>query len=515
MNYKTIIIIILLSLISFDCCNTNKTEEYAKLESIDNLINEDNYEAANAIFESIDIQNINNNELEAYYNMIYTRINDINKQPADIDKINSSIEYYKRKKNNIKTAYCYLYKGNQFLNSNADSTIWNYKEAEYYASMANDPKLQYYIYWNIASINGNIGDPQLALEYKKKQYNISMEMGTQYHDEALLNLASSYNRLKMYDSAQICCHQIKNPDDLSQGLKPYYYNLMGELCLSNNKDQAIEYFEKSIKYRFFEKGYKNLSKLYYENGRKDEAEILIQKVIDSSCYEVQIDVLEFLYNQAIADNNITYALELSNRIRYTMDSIKTRESKRNIIKTQNHYDNILKGNIHKHQLAVITFIIILIITIAIIVSTALLYRNVSQQKQMMENNLKIIGLEKEIAYLEQQSIDSDQYKKLNEELNKLQCNTQKAEKLLDDINHNSPTITWNKNDFNTFAELFLSRNKEFAQTITSKYHNLTINDKILLILEHIGKSDTEICAILGVSSVTIRVRRSRLVSKQQ
>lgn len=72
------------------------------------------------------------------------------------------------------------------------------------------------------------------------------------------------------------------------------------------------------------------------------------------------------------------------------------------------------------------------------------------------------------------------------------------------------TVMWKKKDFECVVEYYRLVDVEFVDSLERGYSGLTPKQKFFLILEHMGKTDTEIMSIMAVAEVSLRSIRSRV-----
>lgn len=74
-------------------------------------------------------------------------------------------------------------------------------------------------------------------------------------------------------------------------------------------------------------------------------------------------------------------------------------------------------------------------------------------------------------------------------------------------------MTWEKSDYTDFIEYYKLVDLPFVLSIEREYKSLTPGNKLLLILQNMGKTETELQRILGTTIGTIRVQQSRIRKK--
>jgi predicted nucleic acid-binding protein len=85
----------------------------------------------------------------------------------------------------------------------------------------------------------------------------------------------------------------------------------------------------------------------------------------------------------------------------------------------------------------------------------------------------------------------------------------KAEELYQRLTNNESIAQWSKDERDIVAEYYMTQNADFEREISTNYDKLPTNSIILLILQNIGKSKTEIMDIMGFSDQAYRSLKSR------
>lgn len=80
------------------------------------------------------------------------------------------------------------------------------------------------------------------------------------------------------------------------------------------------------------------------------------------------------------------------------------------------------------------------------------------------------------------------------------------------VEDNGNISQWNKTQQDNFVEFYTTKEAEFADDMERSYRGLTSRYKILLILQHLGKSDNDIMTIMSIQPDNLRKMRS-LINK--
>ncbi len=488
-----------------------KSELYYSLEAIDSLMYIYEVDEAKKAIKSIDSTMLGSDREKAYYNFLYARLF----CGPNSNVLNEALDYYYDVDDVEGIAYCLLYKANSYSSYKDDSASWFFREAEYYAYQTKNRRLRYLVNWGLGRINNSLGDVGLALKYYKRQFDEACYLRDMEHDIALLDCASASISLQRKDSAWFYISQIINPDAFPESIKPFYYNYKGELLLDRDTILALECFEKSVGYRYWELSYKNLSELYYALGRVDDAERLISRVMDSSCYEIRIEVMDMFIKDAIRDRDLDKLVDCYGEKCLLLDSLMERNAKYRVFESQKECEEYIADM--EFRILILRSLIGLIVVVIVIVGVVLYrrYENVKLEMELAERGAMISNLQSEISGLELRNSSNDDINVVKERLDALLSDSVEGGKLLELVQKNNCTLAWSKYDIDTLIEYYSSITPAFKKEVEMMPDCLTGNERFFLLLESLNKTDAQMSRILGISEVSVRVKRSRMRKKCQ
>lgn len=87
--------------------------------------------------------------------------------------------------------------------------------------------------------------------------------------------------------------------------------------------------------------------------------------------------------------------------------------------------------------------------------------------------------------------------------------------LFNEIMNGKTTVLWKKNDFENIIEYYRLVDMEFVDMLDNSYDELSPKYKFFLILEHIGMTDKQIMASMGIAEVSVRSIRSRVNKRKK
>ncbi len=481
-------------------------------------------DSAKVLLESIDASRITTERDIAFYNMYKTMVY-VNKDiPITDSLIENSIKYFENANDPRNLAQALFYKGQMVADGNIRALC--YKKAEYNILMTDDDQWKYMVFWGLSAVNVNLGDKRLALEYTKKRYETAKKLTKVEVMCSVLSMAMDYHLLGEDDSARMYCDTLVSLGvEIDERLQSIYCNLMGELCLDTDRQKALEYFEEGVKHRYHQKCWKNLSTLYVEMGKGEEAEVFIRKTLDSSCYEVQIDMLTALYDVEKKCGNYSAAIDLAERIIDRKDSLQQRISNCRVVEEQHRFDEKINEIEYRNKIARYVFCLFICLLVAAIIVLLNAYRKGGVEKKQLENDQKRMIYENTITRLrgdlreaknsqvQSHSLISELQEKLREKEQEWKRLYAFGSTLQSEIDNNKSIVMWSNDDIEDFVNFYLSQNDNLRAKLKNEYNNLNLNDRLFLILEDLDKTTNQIGSILGVSVASVRMRKYRLKDK--
>lgn len=247
-------------------CYLNIGKIYMKDEFYKGAIN--HFDFAEDVLDKSNIEDMNiYKDLYSKIAYCHIKLNNPNKSLEYIEKINSIDS-----KNNVKEELnIIMLRGNNFL------SMGKYEEAKECFKRTleildkEDNRVGIAdVYLTISDIYKNIGDPEKALEYSHKVYDITKNEEDEYMMKGLFKIIESYIEIGEYDKAKIYCKialasAIKNKNKFNEYRVLKFYSEMYKLQNENN--MAIEYLSKCISIISDLGDHKILANLYIDLGQ--------------------------------------------------------------------------------------------------------------------------------------------------------------------------------------------------------------------------------------------------------
>lgn len=496
----------------------------SRLKQAEELIAADRLDSALSIIESIDSTAIPDDEDRAHYYMLNTRLlYCLYKPVTDTAQIRWAANYYStHDKDKIRLANTYYYLGMLELEkNNTVEAARHLKKAEEAALLTKDLNLKHKIYDALSTLNFRTDNFSLALRYANMTLDCARKTGNN------LWLAYSYNHLA-------CIHeQIGNTDSawsyiqkcvpfthaLNDKERSMIYNMLGDFYLRRGDyDMAINHIGQAYEITPHAQTCNLLAGIYSSRGDRQKARELWKQALDSASREVRSQILDTIATHYYAHGKSDSAYIVVRKLMALRDSLSKERETVAINEIQLKYDHQAdKRHYDKLLIRALYILIGLILIIAIGVCYHLIKSSRTRHK-MMSDQILINDYNRQINDLQSSDRNSAQeVSRLQQKLDKIkkeQANLMiKGRELYLSIVEGSSVVTWSKSDISKFVEYYKVINLPFVMQIERDYSGLTDNNRLFLILQDMGKSDTDISQILGISQGAIRTTRYRLRAK--
>lgn len=525
---------ILISLL-YMACSANQIE--SDLSMIDDLLLMENNDSASKILDGIVVTDLESDEQIAHYNLIKTEIAIRNNVPIGDSLINRSISYYIKGGNDVKLANSYYYKGLVVFDHGMwDSSAYYYKMAEQLSEKNDDHELGFKVYWALAALNGSLGDKHLSIYYSKKQLEESIHLSDSARATALLLVAFSYHVANNNDSAINVLQKLSGLEDCIYSYhKPYYYNLLGELSMDSNPDKAMYYFQHSAKLGYTQEAYANMAILYNNNNQPELAREMIRRTMDSSCYEIQIDLLNMQCNMMQEAGDYVSALDFARQASVVKDSLALRNQQSKIVAMQKELEYREREFRQRRiiGIGVSAFLILILLTLLLIYVK--IHQNDVLKAEIQANENEAVKMRNLIDSYSHQTLklkaEIDELRKNGEPMdsnkittieNKLYAlETVKRERidngkrLLESLLAGGNTIQWETAHFNDVMEYYVFKNPNYWISLTEEYEDVSPKNFLFLLLFHLSISENDVARIFCIKESSVKSKLSRLRTKKK
>ena len=524
----------------------------AMMEEVDSLIARNLDDSANAVFNMIDTNSVGNGDARAYYNLLKTELVFRSGAVLNSDSmIDASIAHYERSGDIHKLAQAYYFKGRmQHERGETVEAIMTLKKAEFTAKDIGDDWLKARIFVNLACFNGTKGEFRLALEYCKKAVNPALNCGNKI---TILDVYSEmsviYGNLGLVDSSIVCMEKCEPYIDFvkEKGYKAHVYSALASLYnkkgnIAKAKGYALASLQLSSKYDT----YYILSDIYRQEGDIAKADSLRDLAYGKADARYRLMILTDMWEEAKSAGNFEEATVLSERITALRDSLAERERIDGIRERQATFGaeatvgEVVDASAGRVKAVVSVAAVLVLAVLALAVGKvrkgkrdlakersnaaermAKAMEETSKHKDRADRMEKVIrGLRHDVqqgsAKVGKQEA---QLEALKEELSHSreradECLREFSQMLVDVLLRNKSIGTWGSKKqarFVTWCEVAIDGVGEMLSGYSQK---LTDHNKLLAILLYMGKSDGDICNIMGLSMASCHKAIARLKNKQ-
>ena len=280
---------------------------------------------------------------QADYALLLTQARSRNRITATSDSlIRIATDYYQDSNDKARKAKAFLYLGDVYMDmQNHIEAMKALKQAEEQVNDA-ESSVQSLIYSNLAYLNRESGNYELAWKYYQKALNVNISNG--YTERIVTNLTNVLNLPlpKVQDSITIYINQL---EEILLSVRPElqskaYNNIGVYFYKCNQTRQAAKYFQKaihtsvSVPYR----AYLNLARIYDEEGNTARADSLYQAALQSPVWATKARIYEALYNRSLHAHRYQEATEYMKRYQLAVDSFYTQRQSQEIQELQTKYD---------------------------------------------------------------------------------------------------------------------------------------------------------------------------------
>ena len=515
MKMKRTFFVLLVPLLLLSACGGGKGNE--QLDKVDSLVTAEAFDSAYQTLMAIDERDIRTDADQAHYNLLKVRTSILIGKPLPTDSlIDSAIAYYEKHVDHEKLADAYYYKAiNQF---DLQQGIVFYKKAEQQALVTGNKYQLYKIYEGIAFVNRMYRKNDLQLVYSKKALNMAKAVNKKnWIVYTYYALAHAYLELKNEDSTEICLKQIPPIIKyVNNNEKPILLSSIGYFYKEKQPELAKKYLKESLEYQELTATYAYLAEISYEEGKKDEAYQYWKKGLLVQDVTPKDNILQNIIEYDIERGKTDSICERVNEIIAIRDSIDDKLKNDTIKDLQTRFD--YEVAMHEKDQTVIRwqwaliglFVVVVGLALYIIIKRykeKLLLKNHQMQIQEYTNQ---IGLLKESGEGASQQIEllSDEIRKIMDEKSP---RLSEGRMLYDSIMEGRPIVKWSADDEKKFIEYFTATNYRLISHLRKepRRENLTDHKLIYLLLKEMGKTDKEVCEIMGLSDAGLRSIRNR------
>ncbi len=521
------------------CLYRNNETAYANIAKIDTLLAQGKTDSAYQALTKVRKGGIQSESEQAYYNLLKAEIM-FRKSiaPPEYTGINQSISFYGKAKDYRKLARAYYVKGRiADLSGNVKECVRCMAMAESMASKTNDNLLKCRIYITLAATCINGGESQLALENGRKAIYFGEKSGNK---EMLLycysNLSSIHSRLNNPDSSLFYANKsLPLIRYISDGSKIYALTNIGAAYEFRDPAKAKAYARKALEIKPYANAYHLLGAIAYREGRTEDGKALLRRGIEVSTELMRtISMTEDLAECEQKEGNGGEAarlLQMATALRDSLARKNTADSIAGVMAAHELLQAERDAEAERGNWMAIVAVLASVAGAAALAAVIYLKRTRRDLRQariqVEKSESKLNALKEKLAALRamgKKEADAHQkelrkmearHKKAEEELNKAMEETMaNGHRLSGQVARGESIAQWKKREMRWFAEYYMAINKDFGLVVETGYTGLTYRQTVFLILEHMGKTQEEIMAMMNISYDNLRKMRSVIYTKK-
>ena len=512
------ILISIIALLASSCQNRRPNKSLAE---VDSLVVAELYDSAyHLVTTKLESANFTPEE-QAHYDLLKVQTSILANKPLESSDsiLDGVISYYNQHVNHERLADAYYYKAiGAYKAKDPQQSIMLYKKAELHANQSGSLYQQFKIAEGISFVNNRCANFDLQLEYAKKALELSKVLGHKnWIAYSLSKIEMAYFKLGMVDSAMYYLNQI--PSYIKYVDKkdlPSFLTEMGFLLKDHFPQKAKNYFNESLKYRDITTTYSNLADIAYDEGNHEEAYLYWKKALNVKDATRKDLIFANLIEYEIEHGRTDSISDYLSHIIHIHDSVEASLKNTAVRDIQAHFDQEIA--IHEKDQTIIRWQWGILAAILVIVGLAA-YTVIKRYRSSMvlkNYQMQIIDYTNQIREMELASEDySKQIETLSQEVKQIMDEKSprlsEGRMLYDCIMESKPIVKWSADDERKFIEYYTATNYRTVDRLRKepRKEKLTDHKLLYLLLKEMGKTDKEVCDIMGLSDAGLRSIRNR------
>lgn len=505
-------------LLLLSACGGGRGNE--QLARVDSLVIAEAHDSAYQTLMAIDERDITTDADRAHYNLLKVQTSLLTSHPVSADSLlNGVMAYYEQHEDHEKLADAYYYKA---IGTNSqrdyDKSIVLYKKAELLAEKVNNMRLRFKIAEGLSFVNGRCANYDFQLKYAKQALDLAKRVNNKnWIAYSYYRMGVAHSKSGNEDSVSFFLHQMeKYTKFINEKELPLILTNLGLLYRDSNPEEAKKFLMKSLSYKEFTNTYEWLAEIAYDEGKPDEAYHYWKRALTIQDATPKDNVIHNLIEYDLERGKTDSICERINEIIAIRDSIESNLKNDTIRQLQAKFD--IDAAVHKKDQTIIRWQWALIGVIAVVVCLAL-YIVVKKYKEKLllrSHQMQIQEYINQISLLKESGEGaSQQIELLSDEIRRIMDEKSprlsQGRMLYDSIMEGRPIVKWSADDEKKFIEYFTATNYRLLNHLRKEPRRepLTDHKLIYLLLKEMGKTDKEICDIMGLSDVGLRSIRNR------
>lgn len=499
-------------------CSRNGIRQ--QLYVVDSLLQQDSDSVAKKKFDAINKEILEDGAEKAHYSLLKIQLLSRSYQVVPDRLINDCIDYYSKTGNSQKLAECYYYKGGKSYDSgNISYGILLFKRAEELADTT-DIQLSYKICESLAFGNFSDENYSLALNYAKlgaayavKMHNCSRYVFSKYYESI------SYSKLGYADSSNVAALEyIRCIDSLNIGEQKFYLAEASKFYTQINKIDSALFYLTRAKSLGTDAVVWDAEGVYFMRKKNyvaaERAYLKCLAVSPNLVY--RIDSYKQLGNIMMACNKMDSASFYFKKESEATDSLIHKRQISRTADVQYGYDaDLLKAKGQKkYQSSLFIFWGILFLLTAIMLFALKMNKKI-MVRVMAEKDSLLKQLTEELEVLKGKCSNRQrEVSKLKRQVEETFANciddVCQGKDMYDKFINGGIKSKPNQKVMKQILAYYRTIAPDFFVDLESRYNTLTPQNQFILMLRDMGKSDKEICLLLGISAVSLRSYVTRI-----
>jgi tetratricopeptide (TPR) repeat protein len=520
MMKKTIYLLLLLTAMA-SCHKKSMTE---RMNEIDSLVIQEQYDSAYASVIRIDRSEITEREDAAQYHLLLVQTSILTHHPNMMTMLDSLvIPYYIKNGNHEKLAEAYYYKayGKVMQRVFPEATLW-YKKAEEQAHHSSNYRLHYKIAESLAVINEIMGNHTLQLDYAQKTLEIAKTaQNEEWMAYAYYRISNAHSWLCNDDSAvayinkTIPLFKYIKEKDLPSFMTNAAYTLK-----QTSPSVAKSLLNKSLSLKEHSITLEHLADISYDEGNQEEAYRLWKKALTVNDGIPKDNALHNILDYDVEHGRTEHICETVNEIIHIKDSMLNSLRNDTIKDLQLRFDHEVAMRRQEQvtsnwQKGVLAAVILVVVLAAYIFIRRILEKNKMQEVQMQINDymnqihdLEVSGKEsdEEIARLNKQIKDY-----MSNKAPDLLRGSLYYEQIKEDKIKTLSDAGWRKKEEQQFIDYYTAIDYRTVNRLrkAKRKEKLTTHNLFFLLLLEMGKTEEYIANLFGISLRSIDTIKTR------
>ena len=505
-------IITLITLLTISSCEHKGI--WDQFNEIESLTDREQFDSAYVKLSKINEGTLCNDDERAHYYLLRTQLGFLTQNPDSTNMLDSLVIPYLSHKSDCKNlGNAFYYKGYSkvTIGDYAKATYY-YKKAEEQALLIEYDKLLYKIYESLSAINEITGNYKMELDYARKALNIAPRINNKkWTYDALYKMALAHSRLKQKDSL---LHYLNKMEPFLKYVPkidlPNTLISIAYLYKHTNPEKAKYYLEKSLSERESSYALAHLSDIYVNEGKNDEAYLLLKKALTINDDNPKDIILHNLLDYDMEHGRTDSVCQYVNEIIVIKDSIIDHLRNDTIKDLQLRFDHEVA--MHKQekitsdwQKGLLAAILLITLLIAYII-----IKRYREKTRMQEAQMQINNLVSQIRELEKSEEDnSAAIQKLNDQIKNIMDKEgtllKQGKMLYDKIIDGEIIYHWRKKEYELFINYYKAIDYKTVNRLekTKRKEKLTPHKLVFLILNEMGYEKKDIIRILSISETSV------------